>query len=48
MAKFKFPVSELNECWWLDTTDCVMAGYTFDVIGCLLSARKIVWMLLNP
>ena len=29
MAKFKFPVSELNECWWLDTADCVMAGYTY-------------------
>lgn len=29
MAKFKFPKSELNERWWLDTADMVMAGYTY-------------------
>lgn len=29
MAKFKFPASELNEHWWLETADCVMAGYTY-------------------
>lgn len=29
MAKFKFPTSELNEHWWLETADCVMAGYTY-------------------
>lgn len=29
MAKFKFPASELNEHWWLETADCVLAGYTY-------------------
>lgn len=29
MAKFKFPKSELNERWWLDTANIVMGGYTY-------------------
>lgn len=29
MAKFKFQKSELNERWWLDSSDKVMGGYTY-------------------
>ncbi|ADP02625.1 hypothetical protein GECvBMG_gp266 [Salmonella phage GEC_vB_MG] len=29
MAKFKFPLKEINEVWWIDRFDMVMAGYTY-------------------
>lgn len=29
MAKFKFPKSQLNEVWWVDTARMVMAGYIY-------------------
>uniref|UniRef100_A0AAU8GIV9 Baseplate wedge subunit n=1 Tax=Salmonella phage vB_SEnST11_KE23 TaxID=3161174 RepID=A0AAU8GIV9_9CAUD len=29
MAKFKFPKKDLNEVWWIERHDMVMAGYTY-------------------
>ncbi len=40
MAKFKFPLKEINEVWWIDRFDMVMAGYTYQRQRILLSVLR--------